>query len=282
MLVVLAVVGIIFVVGFCFALSGEEPNRATGKPAHAGNDLAAQSEAKYQEKQNALRKKYDPYTGQEITPKMEATYEEWERMALEQLPEAIAEQPIFFAKFQKAHEADIADYTFDCKRHGDFLTLFISRRVYRGWIEPQELIEKESESINLSKCRQIKLIEGSMPDLAGVNEFEGSESSKWGKQEENGEITWHGGEITVTRPTDYLAHRLLFALDSVGESGNNFGGIHRAYKAKTKIPNAARRAVDDQIVFAGVGTLYAPAGIGKQVQGKILAELEKVTNKFAE
>ena len=194
-----------------------------------------------------------------------------ERLAEEASPEAEALQPELLSRFIKAHQADVAGFRFDCRKFGDFLTLYIDRGG-----------ERYATAINLGQCRELRLDEGRCPDMDGAAEF-GYSMVKDGAGEVVGCTgmghyrlspgwNWNVAYREPWLPTK----RDMFRLDPEPQhqSGNmGYGFYNDSYHIKRSFASA-RPAADDVIRFEGVGaSLFAPAGLGAGVYQRILDEM---------
>ncbi len=220
---------------------------------------------------------------------MRATHELLEGLARDAIPAEFRKQDAIHAQHKTDHENDGAAYVFDCKKHGDFLTLFVTREVLvRTWeqsgFKTTQVVKKHSTSINLRECNQIYLSDGYAPDREGVGRF------LYAVMDDKGEPARTGpneGNAPAPDGHKYVVHAM--ASERVERPLSSFGGGKcehdryaycssgwHPYVIKTEITNAARAAKDDEITFSGLGTVYAPAGMGKAVHERILVELEKV------
>lgn len=208
---------------------------------------------------------------------------EIEALAVTAEIEASAKADALLAEAIAEHERDCGGYKFECRRWGDFLSLFVERLVIEWGHEPRAYAAKTyATSVNIRETRELKLIEGNAPDSNGKLEYhvnlrsDDGSSSGWG--------TGHGrfpapkghhyfvwANYPTTTPT-----RSLFALDPRPESNERRGmfmGMND-YKPQRRTPNYPRAAGDDRIRFEGIGaTLFAPAGHGRAVYEKILREI---------
>lgn len=216
------------------------------------------------------------------------THELLERLALELVDDVIADQPLWFEKYNEEYERDVSGYSFECCKHGDFLTLFITRNANPQTKHPYAIFgAKTSErtlatTINLGLCKEIKFIHGHPPDLLGRVMFH------YRIQSENG-LTIGGTNFgnyaapknsrwVVRKPECRILHgRPLFVFDTVEEKceGAYIDMSAYDYRIKTTVDNTARPAEDDRIRFEGLGaTLYAPASLGEDIYQMILRTME--------
>jgi hypothetical protein len=217
---------------------------------------------------------------------MLATHEMLETLARESLAAEFRKQEDHLRQYKVDHEQDLAAYAFDCKKHGDFLTVFITR--LGGFCGDNRETEKYSTSINLSNCSRINLSEGHAPDRDGANRFSYKLVDAGGKERKRSDGNSpapDGYKYAVSTPDFAHPDRYLFSSGGAsirvgGEcyiSHRSFCGEYFPYHITTEVTNAARAAQDDEILFLGVGAVHAPFSLGKAVHERILAELEKVS-----
>lgn len=203
---------------------------------------------------------------------------EFVRRAKEAEPAAMARADEIMSRLQAADERDAAAYNFDCKRFGDFLTVFMVRngRVSTGRILPVRF----SASINLGRTDRISLVAGRPPDRDGrlhylptIKTVEGS-SCSYGYAIGNLPVP-SAGQVRAVEPCfpeddgDRLCTRTGTA--SPRGAADPFWGDRQIQYASAPFPRAAR---DDAIVFDGADTvILAPAGLGQSVLNKIMAEI---------
>lgn len=137
------------------------------------------------------RKEPEVVVDRSVGPDGERYPEHVETLAEEAGRVALAKADAYAADFAAEHARQVSGFAFECRRHGDFLTLFITRS---GNGEPEkyswghnraEYGKSYSASINLSKVQAIRLIEGHAPDRNFTIEFgiEGVDESggkSWG------------------------------------------------------------------------------------------------------
>lgn len=207
---------------------------------------------------------------------------EIEALAVTAETEALTKADALLAEAIAEHERDCGGYKFECRRWGDFLSLFIERQVIDWGFEPRPYLAKTyATSVNIRETRELKLIEGNGPDSNGNLEYHvalrGDDgSSGWGTgygraPAPNGYHYYVWPDYPTTKPT-----RRLFALDPRPEPNDRYGMVMdmNDYQPKHRTPNYPRAASDDQIRFEGIGaTLFAPAGHGRAVYEKILREI---------
>lgn len=195
---------------------------------------------------------------------------DWESLARAQTADINAKMPELFFSFREDHAADVAAWSFECKRFGDFLSVFIKRRDQR-----------HVSAINLMASKEIELLEGHGPDLLGEVGFFAHKLSSRPDPEAAYEVTHQATPSLpslsnlIHNPDDWSRPLYrTFLVDSPAENGRmNYGSSSPAIAYK--VPNAARPAREDRIVFKTSGTLFTPAGLGQQTYEQILSELGK-------
>lgn len=190
--------------------------------------------------------------------------------------EALAKSSVILAEAVTEHGCDCSGYKFECRRWGDFLSLFIERLVISKSSSRLYLPKTYATAVNIRETRELKLVEGHGPDC-------------------NGSLTYHVSFTTTdggyylsvggipTAPKEYKCdvrpayprtnpYRPLFALDTIEHAGGGYDyDGHRAPHATRNYPRVAR---DDRIRFEGIGaTLFAPAGLGASIYEKVLREI---------
>lgn len=185
------------------------------------------------------------------------------------------EQQGRFAIFAADHEKDAATFEFDCRRHGDFLSVFVTRSDVRG----DDPI-KFSTAINIGKTKTIQMMAGHGPDNTDTMRYRLSAIAIDG----SGSAWWTGmGRGPPAKGQEYIVRgdvkglpygRLVFAIDQEPD-GHSYIGMNE-YRVRHQTKDYARAAEDDRIRFEGVkATIYTPAGLGQSVHDKIMAELER-------
>lgn len=231
---------------------------------------------------------------EEPSPYPALVYDLARKAEAETLPKS---RPLYL-DMMAAHKLDAESYSFECKRWGDFLALFIARggKNYAG-------------AINLGETREIKLVEGSAPSMNGsvwyFLDYESDEKptgndryfSNAGYSSANGlDLTkpppkgFHfavRGELPSVRKTEamiYVAAPPTSQTNVIyGSSPNSFSiGSDGAYYRLSgnyfglKTLGVAKNAEDDRIEFNGISTiLIIPAGQGTKVRDAILAEIAR-------
>jgi hypothetical protein len=171
------------------------------------------------------------------------------------------------------HQADSEAYTFDCKRHGDFLTVFTGRLGREG------TLVNFSTTIHLMRVREVRLELGRAPGVEVGVEWWFLYSHP---QELNyvsfGELpprTALGEGETVTARSDVhpaTPGRPSYR-DAPRDKMHPYGYFGRESETHGTMPRPAK---DDQIQFVGLGSaLLVPFGHGQKVLDRILSEMAK-------
>lgn len=196
-----------------------------------------------------------------------------EALAVAKIPELEAMFPRLLSKFKTALRKDVASYTFDCRRYGDFMTLEITRG------------KAFATTINLAQVRSLTLVDGHEPDKLGTITFTAYLRNSTDSYALYGGMpadtmkanTQDGYEWVINPQVPSLSEPSIFALhpDSPGNAGGiQYVGHYANNTMLTKVQNAPRPAQDDTIRLEGLrATLYVPHGLGSQVRDKILAAM---------
>ncbi len=214
-----------------------------------------------------------------------------ETMAKEAEPAVLAQKGDLFAKANAEWTKDRDSYKFECRRFGDFLTVFIERGA-----NPDPKLQKYSSyprkyvtSVNLMTSRTIKLLDGHEPDLNGVVRYSGTgvpDEDKVGAKE----LEWTDRydkktqtqffKIVPSLPYIPTSGRQVFALDAPPPQQN--GGmsvmVYSGGPAYTnfRTENFVRPAEDDQVRFEGTAaSIFVPAGMGQKIYDAIMKEIAK-------
>lgn len=152
-----------------------------------------------------------------------------------------------YAKALAEHRTDVDRFTFDCERFGDFLQI----RISRGGL-------KYAATLNLMKAPMISLMHGAPTSDRGGElrfSFQQEDRDKW-------EVFEWGGSA----PT-----RLLGLQEP---SGNPYwGNVSNSFAVN--IPETPRFAMDDTLIFAGLGHIPIPCGRGEDVERQVLEEIAR-------
>lgn len=211
-----------------------------------------------------------------------------ETMARAAEPAVLAKKAQLFAEATAEWTKDREGYTFECRRFGDFLVVFIERSANPDPKKQQytSFPRKFTTAVNIGTTREIRLIKGHDPDLNGEFNYSADRAAE---AKDGVELQYESSDKkTVTgffkvQPSDRFPRlpsygREVFKLDPAPQNngvlmGYSSNGI-RSTKYRTE--NYVRVATDDQIRFEGIGaTLFVPSGLGQQVYDSILRELAK-------
>lgn len=199
-----------------------------------------------------------------------------EDQAREAEPALLARADGLRAEYVAEHERQVAGYSFDCKRFGDFLTLYIKRM---GNPEKPAYVTDNynsglpirvfSTTINLGLTLGITLVAGHGPD----------DAAQIGYYVRTDYDTKPYTETVVPNVMGAPYDRSLFYLpEPVPPNQNSFQGTwssdRRGIQYKTE--NFPQAAKDDEIKFAGLNaTIFVPAGLGDAVYERIQRELAR-------
>ncbi len=223
-----------------------------------------------------------------------ATKTDWpaelEQLAREAEADALSKADEIFAKAAAEHERQTAGYRFECRRWGDFLSVFMERQANEGphhpWEDAPQI--KLSSSINIGKSTEIRLVEGHCFDRRGEVGY-GYSMEKIGADGWEGSIIGGTGfgrggpakgyHYKVTPHLSYIPKaRELISVAAPPQQDRHSGMVFHdeSYSIQYKTENYPRAAKDDEIRFIGIGTtIYAPAGKGRAVYDSILAEIAR-------
>lgn len=195
-----------------------------------------------------------------------------EQLAEEASPAVGAAQEALADRYDAEYDADVEGFHFECRRFGDFLTIYIARSG-----------SKFSTALNIAATRTIHVAEGHAPDRLGETGFQArlmdsNGSSSWGTGMGN-YPAMAGWKYEVSPDAPWLPDRRpLFRLDEPSPHREG-GGImmdNEVYQIRHRVPGTARPAEDDKVRFEGIGaTIYCPAGKGAEVWRAILSETER-------
>ena len=201
-------------------------------------------------------------------------------LAGDKLSEVLTKGEENHKRFVGELKSQLSGYRFSCKRHGDFLTLFVTQKNNKSdaWEVPTT---KYSTTINLSQIRTLKMEEGSGVTRDYIVRFDwkiaeadDSIHSGWGYSS----ILRNPGEnesyFVNPKYPQLPAGRPLFVEPSKSEG--NSGGFHGSiaeHIINFRIPNQPFPSISDKIYFDGSGCLVVPHGKGDEVYKTILEEL---------
>jgi hypothetical protein len=200
-----------------------------------------------------------------------------EALAVEAEPAALQEAPAKLAGYRADHKKDAASYKFDCRRHGDFLAVFVERGG-----------KKEAVTVNLGRTSQFRLVKGRAPDNGRVLTYRvfaerlpGTGDSTWARvrRDDYGRVLApESGCQYVVRPAcgPIMTRHMVTVEPQTTQVGyvSHYGAPEPRVHHQT--PNYPREAEDDRILFGGTDiVLHAPAGKGQSVVDRIHAEVAK-------
>lgn len=217
-----------------------------------------------------------------------------DKMAAALEPDATARADEVLAGLLNDHIADSNSYHLELTRWGDFLQIAVGRGD-----------QKYATAVNLGLAREIREVDGHPPDGDGEMSFTQNTAEK-GKGCENpgnggGGIIYYPRDVTVSIelsvPITPTRRQMFESMQNVAcySSSSSTGGTYvtgggmmcgQSYPSvyyndsgkfhRDPAPKFPRLAVDDQITFSGVGTLYAPAGLGKRALEAVLTEIKNL------
>jgi hypothetical protein len=222
----------------------------------------------------------------------EAARAEVEALRQAEEAKAMAALPGLYEEAKAAHAQDVAAYSFECRRWGDYLTVFVSRLGVRGWRHGEGWshdIEANSysTSINVRDSRTITLANGRAPDLNGrlgyhVRAEKDGDEASWCSSGGSGEYKAPKGYHWAVHPNlpSLTLRGEMFRLDE--RKSDNLSHYNSVYfhndagRGLSETPGYLRLAEDDRIYFSGVGaTIFAPAGKGQEVHDAIMREIAR-------
>jgi hypothetical protein len=172
------------------------------------------------------------------------------------------------------HSADTAAYDFECRRHGDFLTVFATR------LDHKSAPAKFSTAINLLNVIEIRLIAGSAPatnlDVYWSFHYEregGGYSCSPLHLPADGEALKAHSWVRAASP----GRRAYVEPPKPDKHG---GMVHYGYDSDSRRGLMPMPAEDDEVRFLGIGSaLLVPFGQGQAVLDAILAEMTATPTK---
>jgi hypothetical protein len=162
---------------------------------------------------------------------------------------------------------DVAEYVFECERHGDFLAIKATR-----------LGQKFATAINLTASTDIRPTEGSPPAMDGIIRYYIQHTKTDGSDDSFSRTpigrAGAGYKLEAFPSTDeWNGHHPIFEIDREADrhGGMMYGSSNQCQEVSRNMP---RRARDDTIRFNGArATLYMPHGKGNETFAAILAAL---------
>jgi hypothetical protein len=168
---------------------------------------------------------------------------DWEAVAQE-MAEAKALQALStYVQYLEKHEKSKAAFKFSVMKMGSFLVL-------NGTTAGVEFCK----ALDMSKCKQINLSKGRVPDLNGkIHYAVKSYRSVYSSSSDTAEVVEYD-------PSDYYLNGLLHKYWIVTQ-------------LKTEVATWPREAVNDSICFVGLETIDVPAGYGEEVFRLVMESL---------
>lgn len=221
-----------------------------------------------------------------------------DKMATALEPDATARADEILAGLLNDHMADQNSYKLDLQRWGDFLQIAVARGD-----------QKYATAVNLGLAREIREVDGHPPDGEGVMSFlidsaekdQGCKSSPYSGVM----VSYPSGNVLLklsvpvapkTRQTFESIQNVACYSSSTSTTtsingfavmgnggvscgqlyvGSSYYGDNGKFQRSTA-PKFPRIAEDDRITFSNVGTLYAPAGLGKRALEAVLTEIKNL------
>lgn len=165
-----------------------------------------------------------------------------------------------FAKELEADRLDRETYQFECRRWGDFLSLYMARG---NWDKGRWEVTKQCAAINLGDVQAFSLSNGRPPDRDGeVFYGYGVNFMKGG---------WDGQKVTPFGDTQYHDSRTFYVGDRYLIESDPYrwlGPYTSMHKHRTPFFRSAR---SDQIHFVeSKANILCPHGMGQAVMDKLL------------
>lgn len=204
---------------------------------------------------------------------------EYDRLAREKEAELLAEAPHILAEMVARHERDVAAYSFECRRFGDFLTVFLERGRIKDWGSEWQ-VEKFSTGINIGRTKTIRLENGNAPDEKGRVMYRAHLRAKGGG---GTSYCWPGPPMPdenyerAVNPDWRFCRRWARNGDFVTIVDREDKGHSQYWEeslARHVTENFPRDASDDHVHFYGADiSINAPAGLGGSVLEKVMAAI---------
>lgn len=203
----------------------------------------------------------------------------------------LQDAPEKIAKYRADHRKDVAAFKFECKRHGDFLALFVTRIQMVDWQGTTALVPT-AHMINLGKANGVTFEPGRAPDMKGAVKYRVS----WEPDSIPGGDTsrvYYGFDNSPMRAPVKGHHLVAYpSYDGVSygqgtfgtalvdttppkNTGGGYGGSRGdSTSALHTTANYPRPPQNDVIDFGAAYTaLHVPAGLGATVYAAIQKEL---------
>jgi hypothetical protein len=174
------------------------------------------------------------------------------------------------ADLERKHKIDCAGYKFDCKRHGDFLMVTLTRGA-----------ALEAKAVNLMQSRTIHVIAGAQPSMDGKlrMQYDGfhAERDDYPRKRMISSVESGAGYLL---PNQVVSTTMPIMMSTAVMPGTFFpvagGGASFAPPERSlgHIDGYPAGALDDFVSFEGSGVkLFVPAGLGDGVMASVLQEL---------
>lgn len=197
----------------------------------------------------------------ETSSKIMTAEDRAEARAVAAEPAAVARGVELLAEFRAKHRADKAAWRFDCRRHGDFLAVFIDRLRRVDCTTKELQLQPVCAAISLGKSG-FRLIKGHGPDRRGTLLY-------WADRDGD------GCHPQFPQHTDHQETLHLLTAVALEKNTSGFGNVSFGYGpryTRHKTEGFPRPAEDDQIIFEGA-VLRCPAGTGQATYDAILAAI---------
>lgn len=173
------------------------------------------------------------------------------------IPEIVANKDAKLAEFIEAHRRDIGSFRFECRRHGDFLAVFLTRGA-----------ERPVAAINMMASPVVAVVSGYEPDMKGTCRFERSWNTDRVQAKYGGEDYPRRSSITTAPIHSAIEEQKRIVL---------MGGGYHDPLAHFLVIDTPRRACDDIVTFGNGTNFNVPAGSGSDVFASIMIECERVS-----
>lgn len=192
--------------------------------------------------------------------------------------EALKEMPEIMERARAIHAEDKASFSFECRRHGDFLAVFMGR-LGMEYGSPEPKVVRFSKSINLGRVGAISMVEGGEPDQRGMIRYVVQTRDDGGGRTTVSNCRPRrappGSRFEVFPVFETADYSAVFEVKQ-SRVDDDWNAIHYSNLDCRVTHGAVRTARDDTIIFAGAKvTLAAPAGCGQAILDAIHAEIAR-------
>lgn len=208
-------------------------------------------------------------------------------MAAEEEAKLRAEHPDLLQQFEDEHRKQSAGFSYEFRRHGDFLTVYLTRAANSKSEWGNEAQQQFTETVNLGKVESIALVEGHLPDANGsfgwhlqsVGVDEDGKETSWGSS--SGRPCGPPGNgykhkvFPAGRATYIPSARPFIAEPDRSERSH---GMHMSMNDGVDYytQDFPRQAEDDAVLLKGLGyRIFAPTGLGQAMLDAMLAEIAR-------